>query len=246
MLRLANLLFAGVVCAAILMIVATIATSEKRANWRAYRANSAGGERIGNGDSKASNVAGASNRPEELLENTDESNTAAKSTSFPVIVRRPAGPPQIQLAGADPQGRSASVACATCHSVRPPNFENRSAQSLDEFHQGLQFYHGQLACYSCHNPENADMLRLADGTGVEYADVMSLCTQCHSKQAESFAHGAHGGMNGFWDLSRGPQTKNNCIDCHDPHAPNYPKMIVDFKPRDRFLDLPKAEHDKHE
>jgi len=170
----------------------------------------------------------------------------ANPTTFPIVVRKPARPPQIKLAGSDPQGRSGSVACATCHSVRPPNLANKTAESLDEFHQGLQFNHGQLSCYSCHNPQNADELRLADGAAVEYADVMTLCTQCHSKQAESFAHGAHGGMNGFWDLSRGPQAKNNCIDCHDPHAPNYPKMIVDFKPRDRFLDLQRAEHDNHE
>jgi hypothetical protein len=35
--------------------------------------------------------------------------------------------------------------------------------------------------------------------------------------------------------------KNNCIDCHDPHAPAYPKMIVGFKPKDRFNEP----HDEH-
>lgn len=215
MVRLANLLFAGVVCVVISMMIVTLTTSGKRAHSHRERASATTG-------------------------------VLAKATSFPIIVRTPAGPPQIRLAGSDPQGRSASVACATCHSVRPPNLDNKTAQSLDEFHQGLQFNHGLLTCYSCHNPENADALRLADGTAVEYADVLTLCTQCHSKQAASFAHGAHGGMNGFWDLSRGPQTKNNCIDCHDPHAPNYPKMIVDFKPRDRFLGSQSSEHDNHE
>jgi hypothetical protein len=63
---------------------------------------------------------------------------------------------------------------------------------------------------------------------------MTLCAQCHSAQAAAFAVGAHGGMQGFWDLSRGPQTKHNCIDCHDPHAPQFPRMVVDFKPIDRF------------
>jgi hypothetical protein len=75
-----------------------------------------------------------------------------------------------------------------------------------------------------------------------YENVMTLCSQCHSKQAESFAHGAHGGMNGHWDLSRGPQMKNNCIDCHDPHVPKYPKMIVGFKPKDRFNEPSNSEH----
>ncbi|QDU89798.1 Doubled CXXCH motif (Paired_CXXCH_1) [Pirellulimonas nuda] len=169
----------------------------------------------------------------------------ASVAAYQVNIRRPSGPPLIELAGADPQGRAASVACSTCHSVRKPNLENKTAASLDEFHQGLTVNHGALACYACHSPDNADTLRLADGTTVEYVDVMTLCSQCHSKQAESFAHGAHGGMNGFWDLSRGPQTKNNCIDCHDPHAPKYPKMVVDFKPHDRFLDASEEPHDRH-
>lgn len=109
----------------------------------------------------------------------------------------------------------------------------------------MAFDHGKIACYACHNPSDADGLRLADGTSVSYEDVMTLCSQCHSKQAESFAHGAHGGMNGHWDLTRGPQMKNNCIDCHDPHAPSYPKMVVGFKPKDRF-NAPLDDHPDHQ
>jgi formate-dependent nitrite reductase cytochrome c552 subunit len=159
----------------------------------------------------------------------------SQASSFhSVVIRQPPGPPIVKLASSDPQQRTAEVACSTCHSIRPPNLENRSASTLDEFHQRLEFAHGQLACYSCHNPSNSETLRLADGSEVAYAEVLTLCSQCHSKQAESFAHGAHGGMNGHWDLSRGPQTKNNCIDCHDPHSPKYPQMVVTFKPKDRF------------
>jgi formate-dependent nitrite reductase cytochrome c552 subunit len=156
------------------------------------------------------------------------------STLHSVVIRKPAGPPKVKLASTDPQQRTAEVACSTCHSIRPPNLENRTSKTFDEFHQGLEFTHGQLACYSCHNPSNSESLRLADGSEVAYTEVLTLCSQCHSKQAESFAHGAHGGMNGHWDLSRGPQTKNNCIDCHDPHSPKYPQMVVTFKPKDRF------------
>jgi hypothetical protein len=159
--------------------------------------------------------------------------TSARST-YPVIIRKPSGPPRVQLAGADPLGRSAIVACSTCHAGRKPNLKNVSASTLDEFHQGMTFHHGNIACYACHNPEDADSLRLADGTRIEYETVMTLCSQCHGPQATAMEHGAHGGMNGHWDLTRGPQIKNNCIDCHDPHQPNYPKMVVGFKPKDRF------------
>lgn len=178
---------------------------------------------------------------------TDEGLEAAnpQQQAFPVQIRRPTGPPLIELATADPLGRVGQVACSTCHSVREPNFENRDTTSLNEFHQGLKVDHGKLACYACHNPDDADSLRSADGTKILYPDVMQLCSQCHGPQAASYARGAHGGMIGYWDLSRGPQIRNNCIDCHDPHAPSFPKMIVSFKPRDRFLGE-EAPHDDHE
>jgi len=184
---------------------------------------------------QADEVAEGSNVP-------NESAAQAPSNRFPVNVRRPEGPPRITLVGTDPQGRTGSVACSTCHGVRQPNTANVSATTLDEFHQGMVFSHGNLACYACHNPVDADSLRLADGSPVAFQDVMTLCSQCHGPQATAFAHGAHGGMNGFWDLSRGPQTKNNCIDCHDPHSPSYPKMVVGFKPRDRFNEPATNDH----
>ncbi|KAA5539753.1 hypothetical protein FYK55_23435 [Roseiconus nitratireducens] len=159
---------------------------------------------------------------------------ASGDETYRVVVRQPDGPPRIEMDGVDPQGRTGSVACSTCHAVRKANLQNVSADTLDEFHQGMVFSHGKIACYACHHPEASDELRLADGTSVAYEDVMDLCSQCHGPQATAFAHGAHGGMNGYWDLTRGPQLKNNCIDCHDPHSPAFPKMIVGFKPKDRF------------
>jgi cytochrome c553 len=167
---------------------------------------------------------------------------AARSQDPPFVttIRRPSGPPVIELQHADPQGRVGSVACSTCHSVRPPNMANRKPADLDQFHQNMPMAHGELACYSCHNPTDSDSLHLADSTPLDYSDVMTLCAQCHGSQAKDYAHGAHGGMNGYWDLSRGPRTRNNCIDCHDPHVPKFPTMQPTFKPRDRFLDPPAA------
>lgn len=206
--RIASLSFAGVVCVITSMVL--IAASQAR-----FEAAPEPGKAASRGGGAASPA-------------------APRAKEYPVVINKPSGPPRIELAGIDPQGRTSSVACSTCHSVRPPNPENVSAASLDEFHLGMTFDHGRIACYACHNPADADTLRLADGSSLAYQDVMTLCSQCHGPQATAYAHGAHGGMNGSWDLSRGPQTKNNCIDCHDPHAPSYPKMIVQFKPKDRF------------
>ena len=159
---------------------------------------------------------------------------APGSDRYPVVIQRYEGAPMIRLQADDPLQRQGQVACSTCHSVRKPNLKNTVAQ-LDQFHQGFSFAHGQLTCYACHNAQQPDALRLADGQPVAYREVMSMCSQCHSQQAIAYQHGAHGGMNGFWDLSRGPQFKNNCVDCHDPHVPKYPSMKVQFKPHDRFL-----------
>lgn len=169
---------------------------------------------------------------------TGASDAAVGGSLHPVAINRPAGPPRIRLAGVDPAGQSASVACSTCHSIREARLTTKTTEAFKEFHVGLTVRHGGLACYACHNPGDADTLRLADGAAVDYRDVMQLCAQCHGPQATAYEHGAHGGMNGFWDRRRGPQTKNNCIDCHPPHAPAFPRMVVTFKPRDRFQEVP--------
>lgn len=158
------------------------------------------------------------------------------TTRFPVSIRKPSGPPRVATGQTDPQGGEVTVACSTCHTIRNPNSTNKRANDLDEFHGELTFSHGNVSCLSCHNSNDYDALKLADGTRVEFEDVMTLCAQCHGPQMKDYEHNAHGGMNGFWDLSRGPRTKNNCVDCHHPHAPQFPKMQPVFKPKDRFLD----------
>ncbi|QDT05406.1 Doubled CXXCH motif (Paired_CXXCH_1) [Rubripirellula lacrimiformis] len=234
--RIANLLFAGVACLAVAMFF--VAFNQMAMQDTAYTHHA-------NLDDPAADD--SRHVADQKTSHADESESSGdlevSAVKFPVTIRKPSGPPRIELAGMDPQGRSATVACSTCHANRKPNIENVSAATLDEFHRGMTFKHGTITCYACHNPDGSDSLRMADGTSLEYQDVMTLCSQCHGPQATAFAHGAHGGMNGHWDLTRGPQTKNNCIDCHDPHAPNYPKMIVGFKPKDRFNAPADSDHD---
>jgi hypothetical protein len=154
---------------------------------------------------------------------------------FPVTVNRPAGSPRVATGEVDALGRPITVACSSCHANFPPSPETRSGEELTEFHQGLKFDHGKLTCLSCHHHEDYNHLRLADGSLVEYPQVQTLCAQCHASQARDYEHGAHGGMLGYWDLSRGPRTRKGCLDCHDPHLPSFPRMLPEFKPRDRFL-----------
>jgi len=163
-------------------------------------------------------------------------DSQTRTNRFPVTIRKPAGPPRVATGATDSQGNAVTVGCSTCHSTRKPNTKNKTTAGLNEFHIGMKFSHGKVSCLSCHNSDDYDALKLADGRRVEFVDVMTLCAQCHGTQTKDYNHGAHGGMNGFWDTTRGPRTRNNCVDCHHPHAPQFPKMQPTFKPKDRFLD----------
>jgi hypothetical protein len=161
--------------------------------------------------------------------------TRARDSVHPVHIRLPDGPPRLDTGRTDATGQPVRVSCATCHDTRPPNGQRHSADGLDDFHLGMRYAHGARTCLSCHNAEDYDSLRLADGTALPYTEVMALCAQCHGPQHRDYRYGAHGGMNGHWDLTRGPRTRNTCTDCHDPHAPAYPQVLPAPGPRDRFL-----------
>lgn len=157
-------------------------------------------------------------------------------TSFSVSINPGPATPRVDTGVKHADGSAVTVSCSTCHTTRIPNTENQESSDLREFHQSVTVSHGRISCLSCHNDQNYDQLKLADGSPVEFPDVMTLCAQCHGPQMTDYSHGVHGGMNGHWDLTRGPRQKNNCVDCHHPHRPQFPTMRPTFKPRDRFLE----------
>jgi hypothetical protein len=172
-----------------------------------------------------------------------ESHPQERNQRTPTIIERPAGPPRIATGRVDALGHEVTVSCASCHANLPSNPQVTSATDLDEFHQGLTFQHGKLVCVSCHQPPNYSALHLADNRAVDFGDVQQLCAQCHARQSTEYERGAHGGMNGYWDLSRGSRRRHGCIDCHDPHAPAFPHMLRTFHALDRFLSPPEKDHD---
>lgn len=157
---------------------------------------------------------------------------------YPVVIRTPTGPRGTLAGIQDRHGTEQTVACAVCHTTRPANKSNRESADLNEFHQGLKTAHGQLACVACHTADNGyESLHLADGSSVLWQESMQLCAQCHGPQFRDYEHGSHGGMTGFWDLSRGSRMRNHCIDCHDPHAPAFPTVRPAAGPADRFAPI---------
>ncbi|MFO0851233.1 MAG: cytochrome c3 family protein [Gemmataceae bacterium] len=158
------------------------------------------------------------------------------AAGHPVTIRTPSGPPSVATGAVDDKGRPVTIACATCHSTKPVNAEAKIGTPLRAFHQTVAGSHGSLSCTSCHNPADGyATLRLADGKAVPYTEVMTLCAQCHGPQYRDYQHGAHGGMTGHWDLTRGGRQRNTCTDCHHPHAPKYPTVSPAAGPNDRFL-----------
>ncbi len=152
----------------------------------------------------------------------------------PVVIKRPAGTPTVAAGLTNFHGQPVRVACSSCHATTQPNIDTRATAELDQFHQGLKYVHGDLTCLSCHNAKNYDTLRMADSRALEFTGAMTLCSQCHGPQRRDYDRGLHGGMNGYWDLTKGGRTRNTCINCHDPHAPAFPLVMPVLPPRDRI------------
>jgi hypothetical protein len=134
----------------------------------------------------------------------------------------------------DATGRRAVTPCATCHGMVETGPLPEDPTQLAGPHAGLRLAHGNLRCAACHQPDDRSALHLADGRSIPITEAMTLCAQCHGPQKRDYDHGAHGGMRGYWDLSRGPRQRNHCVACHDPHAPAFGAFAPVPGPRDRF------------
>jgi hypothetical protein len=180
--------------------------------------------------------------PRPPAEEATGAATTNRAAWHPVHIRPAPAAPRFDTGQTNRAGEPVTVACSTCHTTTKPNLETRGSADLDEFHQGLRVNHGHLPCLSCHHAQNYDRLRLASGKPVEFADVMMLCAQCHGTAMRDYERGSHGGMSGYWDLTRGPRTRNHCVHCHDPHWPKYPPAMPVFAPRDRRAARPGGGH----
>lgn len=160
----------------------------------------------------------------------------AAAAPHPVTIHRPYPALGMNTGLRDHRGMPARAPCGTCHGFVSPKDKYRHADKLDEFHKGVEVDHGGQSCRTCHAVPGFESFNLADGQTVGYHEVIRLCGQCHAQRLEEYEHGAHGGMTGHWDLTRGPRSRNHCIDCHNPHAPAIPRMEPAPAPRHRSFD----------
>ena len=61
-----------------------------------------------------------------------------------------------------------------------------------------------------------------DGREVKFQDSPQLCGSCHGPTYRDWEAGAHGRTSGYWDRSKGPFKRKQCVNCHDPHSPQFP------------------------
>lgn len=134
----------------------------------------------------------------------------------PTPVRRPKLEPSYQVA-------VYTYRCSECHSIITPR-AGESYRTATQ-HREIQLEHGiNTSCFNCHHPSNRDVFVGDDGVEIPWDQPYLLCAKCHGPVFRDWQHGAHGRTNGYWDTSRGSQTRRRCIECHDPHRPPFPAL----------------------
>jgi len=151
--------------------------------------------------------------------------------------------PEVEAAGnSDPEGTyrvRQSLAyedyfpCSDCHADMDVNLERRQ---LEEMHDDILLDHGpkERWCFDCHNPDDRDSLRLANGTLIGFDESYRLCGQCHGTIFRDWREGIHARRAGYWN---GAKSYQLCAHCHNPHEPAF-KPIKPLPPpvRPTFID----------
>jgi hypothetical protein len=124
--------------------------------------------------------------------------------------------------------------CSDCHADMEVNPKRRQ---LTEEHVEISknFNHAskQRWCLDCHNPDDRDKLRLANGDLVSFEESYNLCGQCHGTIFRDWKAGIHGKRTGEWN---GRKEYRLCVHCHNPHSPRF-KPIKPMPPPDNPLEI---------
>jgi hypothetical protein len=120
--------------------------------------------------------------------------------------------------------------CSQCHQGMPANRHPRKL----EMHQEIVLKHMPDGwCFDCHNPDNRDKLRLANGKLISFEESYNLCGQCHGTILREWKAGLHGKRTGMWN---GEKQYRLCVHCHWPHEPRF-KQLKPLPPPARPSDI---------
>jgi hypothetical protein len=130
--------------------------------------------------------------------------------------------PPRQTRGLDLTKMGWTYNCMECHRLIESSWKQ---DRLWVEHGDIKLDHGaNRFCLNCHHPKNRNAFVDYDGTEISQDDVVLLCAKCHGPTHRDWKAGVHGRRNGYWDKSKGPQTRLKCIQCHDPHSPKFKDM----------------------
>ena len=121
--------------------------------------------------------------------------------------------------------------CSQCHDGKTmkPDTKRRELAFHDEQQSVFDHDAEHRWCLDCHDYENRDVLRLANGDQVPFTESYRLCGQCHGDKYRDWRAGVHGKRIGHWD---GEKTYFLCVNCHNPHSPRFKgvkEIVVDGK-----------------
>ncbi|MBF0537404.1 MAG: hypothetical protein HQL03_04025 [Nitrospirae bacterium] len=123
--------------------------------------------------------------------------------------------------------------CSTCHATMKPDRTRRELQ----FHTEIDLQHAtkQRWCLDCHDADNRDRLKLANGDEVTFEESYLLCGQCHGNVFRDWKIGIHGKRIGLWNSDKpGDKQYFLCVSCHSPHSPKFKPLKplpVPLKPK---------------
>ena len=108
--------------------------------------------------------------------------------------------------------------CTVCHTV--PIEQMRGAPgSAKRAHWDVKLEHAPatiMTCGTCHAQNGT--LRTLQGAPVDFDHSYRVCAQCHARQADDWAAGAHGKRTAGWAP---PRVVMACVQCHNPHQPRW-------------------------
>jgi hypothetical protein len=115
--------------------------------------------------------------------------------------------------------------CLRCHEAKgaPAKCETCHVRTTEKAHAAIVLKHAQeqRGCLDCHDAQDRDHLRLANGTKIPFEESFKLCGQCHGTQYRDWKVGLHGKRTGSWN---GRREYRLCVHCHYPHEPRFAPM----------------------
>jgi uncharacterized CHY-type Zn-finger protein len=154
-------------------------------------------------------------RPAIPLAETNVLDTAPVRRSYADLVR----------AGED----LSDFECYACHEKgKPPplRYDENHRLIIPKEHSNIVMQHGSHErnnhCFNCHDEHNLERFQTRDGRELTFAQSTALCGSCHGPTYRDWEAGAHGRTGGYWEHTRGPADRKDCVNCHNPHAPKFP------------------------